>query len=411
VSEVTEDRRDIRLPQPRTEPAADEPRRSSVGPWRRAFLTGVTTWGAAEAMYLIINAMFWLIRNEAGPQLDGLLDVWNRWDTGHYVTIASTGYNPANENGAFFPLYPMLMRVLHPVLPGNMLVTGLIVAWLATVAALTVIFRLTEDLLDTATAQRTTLFLMAFPFAFYLCAAYNESLFLALAAASLYCMRRGQWWLAGMWAGLASGTRQAGILLGLAFLIEYLRQRDFEFRRIRWNVLGILLVPTGLIAFMVYSASKFGDPLRFVHIQTFWGRKTEPPWVGVMGTIDQISAAASGGAIFQPIMVLEVIDLLSVPITVALLILSLVGPWRLGKEAWYLTAFSSVSFLLILVSPLGLNYPPLHGVPRYVVEMLPAFMVAARMGANEIAYRFYLLPALGIQSTLLIGYFSGIWLS
>src|SRR5690349_8413728 len=101
-----------------------------MGPWRRAFLTGVTTWGAAQAMYLIINAMFWLIRNEAGPQVDGLLDVWNRWDTGHYVTIASTGYNPANENGAFFPLYPMIMRVLYPVLPGNMLVTGLIVAWL-----------------------------------------------------------------------------------------------------------------------------------------------------------------------------------------------------------------------------------------------------------------------------------------
>jgi hypothetical protein len=416
VSEATDERRDAVLPGPRTasSPLArnDDAAAAFIGrPWRRAFLTGLTTWAAAQSMYLLINAMFWMLKNEAGPSANGLLDVWNRWDTGHYVTIAVTGYNPATENGAFFPLYPMLMRVLEPVLPGGMLAAGLIVAWAACVAALAVIFRLTDDLLGPATAQRTTLYVMAFPFAFYLCAAYNESLFLALAAASLYCMRRQQWWLAGMWAGFASGTRQAGVLLAVAFVIEYLRRREFRLSRLNLDAAAVLLVPVGLLGYMIYSAYKFNDPLRFVHIQAFWGRATTVPWDGVVRTIEQLANAGSGGAIFQPIMVLDIIDLLTVPITITLLVLSVVGRWRLGPDAWYLVAFASISFLLALSSPLGLTYPPLHGLPRYAIELLPAFMVVARMGANRTLERFYLLPALGIQATLLLAYFNGAWLS
>jgi Mannosyltransferase (PIG-V) len=389
----------------------EEPGSPTDQPWRRAFLTGFTTWAAAQVTYLLVNAMVWMTRSEGGPPVGGLLEVWNRWDTGHYVTIALTGYNPASENGAFFPLYPMIMKVLEPVLPGGMLAAGLIVAWAACVAALTVIYRLTEDLLGTATAQRTALYVMAFPFAFYLCAAYNESLFLALAAASLYCMRRQHWWLAGMWAGFASGTRQAGILLAVAFVFEYLRRREFRLSKLTANAAAILLVPVGLLGYVVYSAFKFDDPLKFVHIQAFWGRTSTVPWDGVVRTIEQIAQASSGGAIFQPIMILDVVDLVSVPVTIALLVLSVVGRWKLGPEAWYLVAFAAVGFLLALTSPLGLNYPPLHGVPRYAIEALPAFMVVARMGANRVIERFYLLPAMGVQIALLIAFFNGIWLS
>lgn len=415
MSEVTDERPDAVLPGPRQASSPVTPAEPTAplhrGPWRRAFLTGLSTWAAAQAMYLLINAMFWMLKSEAGPPVNGLLEVWNRWDTGHYVTIALTGYNPANENGAFFPLYPMIMRVLEPVLPGGMLAAGLIVAWAACVAALSVIFRLTDDLIGPATAQRAVLYVMAFPFAFYLCAAYNESLFLALSAASLYCMRRQYWWLAGMWAGFASGTRQAGVLLAVAFAIEYLRQREFRLTRLRVDAAGILLVPVGLLGYIVYSAYKFDDPLRFVHIQAFWGRATTVPWAGALRTLDQLIDAGSGGAIFQPVVVMDVIDLLTVPVTITLLVLSVVGRWKLGPEAWYLVAFASISFLLALSSPLGLSYPPLHGLPRYAMELLPAFMVVARMGANRAVERFYLLPALGIQATLLLAYFNGVWLS
>jgi hypothetical protein len=368
-------------------------------------------WAAAELTYLLINTMVWMTRSEAGPPLSGMLEVWNRWDTGHYVNIALNGYNPATENPAFFPLYPLLMAVVDPVVPGDMLVTGLVVASIACIVALTMVNRLVDDLFDVDTAQRTTLYLMSFPFAFYLVAAYNESLFLALSVGSLYSMRRGHWWYAGALAGLASATRQAGVLLALAFAVEYLRQREWRFDRVRWNVAAVALVPTGLIAFMIYSWYALGDALFFMHVQVFWGRDLSLPWTGTAGALEQAGGVVAQGMPFHPAVVLNVIDVVAVPLTLALLVLSLVGRWKLGAQSWYLIVFAAATFLMVLLTPIGRGLPPLHGVPRYAVEILPAFIVVARMGANRYVDRFYLFPAIGIQATLLLAYFNNVWLS
>ncbi len=400
-------------------PRSPEPTPARTGPtrteslawaWRRAFLTGLSVWAAAQFAYFVVNAMFWMTRNEGGPTLSGALEVWNRWDTGHYVTIALDGYNPATENPGFLPLYSMLMAALEPVLPGGMLSAGLIIAWIACIAALTLIYRLVDDLFDGRLAERTIVFVMAFPFAFYLCAAYSTSLFLALSAASLYSMRRGHWWSAGIWAGLASGTRQTGVLLAIAFLVEYLRQRDWQPSRIRWDAAAVAIVPAGLLCYMAYSWHVFGDPLKFVHVRSFWGQVATWPWMGAVSTIDVIETTAASGHIFQPLVVLNVIDLLSVPTTLVLLVLAVVGPWRLGQEATYLVVIAGFSLLTALMLPFG-GSTPLHGVPRYALEMLPVFIVLARIGANRHLARFYLMPAIAVQATLLIAFFNNLWLS
>ncbi len=382
-----------------------------AGPWRRAWLAGVGTWAVAYASYLLVNWVYWTVGTEPTPPTAAqFFDVWNRWDTGHYITIATEGYNVQTENPAFFPFYPLLMAVLDPVLPGYKLGAALIIASAACIAALAVIHRLVEDLFDAGTAQRTALYLMAFPFGFYLVAAYNESLLLALCAASLYCMRRGHWWLAGAFAGCASATRQAGVLLGLAFVIEYLRQRDWQIKRARWDALAILLVPSGLIAFMIYSGITLDDPLRFMHVQEYWGRELSMPWKGAQGALDHLEQWSTEGP-FHAYVVVNIIDLASIPIVIAMLVLSLVGPWRLGRESWDLVAFGAVTFLMVLLSPIGAGLPPLHGVPRYALEIVPAFIVLGRMGASRAFDRAYLFPAIALQAALLIGFFANVWLS
>jgi Gpi18-like mannosyltransferase len=389
--------------------AAATPVRSD-SPWRRAWLTGLATWAIAYLSYLLLNAVFWTMATEKAPPLVEFFNVWNRWDTGHYITIATTGYNPNTENTAFFPLYPLLMRFLDPVLPGEKLAAGLIIASAACIATLAVIHRLVEDLFDTDTAQRAALYLMASPFAFYLVAAYNESLLLALCVASLYCMRRGHWWAAGIFGGFASATRQAGVLLAVAFAIEYLRQRGWRIREVRWNAAAVLLVPTGLLAYMAYCAAAFDDPLRFMHIQEFWGRQLSVPWKGVQGALDHI-ALWSAESPLHAYVVVNVIDLVSLPLVIALLVLSVVGPWRLGQPSWYLIAFGVAAFVMVLLSPIGRGLPPLHGLPRYALEMVPIYIVLARMGADRAFDRAYLFPAIALQAALVIGFFANVWLS
>ena len=164
---------------------------SADRPWRRAFAAGLSTWAAASISYFLINSMVWLMRSESGPRFNQMLEVWNRWDTGHYLSIALKGYNPDNESAAFFPLYPLLIRYLEPLLPGGGLSAALIISHAACLAALTVLFRLVEDVLGEANARRTVTYLMAYPFAFFLVTAYNESVFLLFCVAGFYCMRQG----------------------------------------------------------------------------------------------------------------------------------------------------------------------------------------------------------------------------
>jgi Gpi18-like mannosyltransferase len=392
------------------EVAQATPEASTNTGWRPAITTAITVWGAAVIGYVLINGMVWMTRNESGPPFSGMIEVWDQWDTGHYVTIALTGYNAATENPAFFPLYSMVMRILEPVLPGGMLSAGLIISNVSCVVALVLFYRLVQDLAGQAMASRSVFYLMAYPFAFFLSAAYNEAFFLMFTVAALYFMRRSMWLLAGVMGAFASATRQAGVLLALAFAVEYLRQRDWNWRAVRADVLAIALVPVGVASYALYCWQAFGDPLKFVHVQAAWGRAATWPWLGTWRAMGTVVEAARGGAVFQPIIVLNVIDILSVLVTLTLLVLSVVGPWRLNRESLYLVVFSATSYLVILISPIGLSVP-LHGLPRYVLETLPAFMVLARMGANRNLERLYVMPALLTQGVLLLTFYFDIWIA
>lgn len=391
---------------------APEPYVAGANGWWRAIITAIAVWGGAAIGYGLVNSMMWVARGEHGPPLSGMLEVWDRWDTGHYVTIALTGYNAKTENPAFFPLYSMVMRVLEPVLPGGMLSAGLIVSNASCVVALVLLYRLVADLAGPAVASRSVLYLMAYPFAFFLSAAYNEAFFLMLALASLYLMRRSLWLAAGIAGSFASATRQAGVLLMVAFVVEYLRQRGGQWRLVRADAAAIALIPVGVVAFALYSWHAFGDPLKFVHVQAFWGRAATWPWLGTVRALNIAVRAASSGQPFQPLVVLNIFDILAVVGTLTLLVLSMVGPWRLGRESRYLIAFAGVSFLAVLVTPIGVDLGvPLHGVPRYALEAVPAFMVLARLGANRNLERLYLLPAILAQGALLMTFFFDVWLA
>ena len=54
-----------------------------------------------------------------------LLAVWGRWDAEHYLRIAGQGY--FGTEPAFFPLYPLLIRIVSGF-TGSLLVAGLIVS-------------------------------------------------------------------------------------------------------------------------------------------------------------------------------------------------------------------------------------------------------------------------------------------
>ncbi|GHJ44734.1 hypothetical protein Cs7R123_20760 [Catellatospora sp. TT07R-123] len=380
-------------------------------------LAGFVTWATGIAIYYAVTAVSWLpvqdLSAKAGAApgtLHGLLDAWNRWDTTWYLIVADSGYTYDARATAFFPLYPMAVRAADAVVPGGSYEAGLAVSALCCLAALILLHRLATELSGADDARRATFYLLAFPTGFYLVAAYNESMFLALALASLYFMRRGRWWWAGMFAGYASGTRMAGVMLGAAFAVEYLRQRGFALRRtdgrlrVSWpslnrGVFAIVLVPAGLLVYMLYLKLTFDDPLHFLESQKSWFHDGfTPPWQVVMDVVDLIDRSEP---LYGPDTIRNIANLATALGVLLLLVLALVGPWRLGAKAAYLVVFAAVVMLMPLSNPIH-SYYPLSSVWRFALECSVAFMVLARMGRRPGFDRAYTGVALALQGAMIV---------
>jgi Gpi18-like mannosyltransferase len=199
-----------------------------------------------------------------------------RWDSGWYVGIVKWGYylSPGkNSDVVFFPLYPLLIKGASTILPINYFYLGEAISWLSLFGALLFFYKLL--ILDYTEKQtyRALLYLLLFPWAFFLASVYTESLFLMLILASFYYARKQNWALAALFGFFAGLTRITGIFLLPALLWKYYAQN----KKLDVKALWLALIPLGLLSFMVYLKSRVGDALAFVHNQITFGRKNTFP--------------------------------------------------------------------------------------------------------------------------------------
>jgi len=326
---------------------------------------------------------------------------WGNWDAQWFVWIAQHGYTgyhgkdiDEERSAAFFPLYSLLIKLLS-YLTWQPVVAAVIIAFAAQLGAFTILHRLTERELDRGTAGRTLWYLVAFPTGFYLGLTYNVSLFLLLMLGSLYLMRRGTWWGAAVLGALATATRSSALLLVVPFCFEYLRQREFQLRRIRGDAAWITLIPAGIVSYAVYCWYIFGDPLKFVHAQALWFRERDWPWIGIYQTLKILFTSPNvlGND------VRNFVDLGAVIFVSVMLVLGFAGPWRWRRDQWFLALFGVASVLFIISFPSSdvINRVPLLSAGRLSLEAFPAFVIAARIGRNQSFDRAFMFIGVLLQ--------------
>lgn len=392
--------------------SAVTPAEEVTRPWRRSIIAGGWVWLASHALMALVTLVYHMPRikdgqnpyQEVGPPVRDLVMRWHWWDSYHYHIIAEQGYGNPPQTTAFFPFYPLAARAFHLVVPGDMFYSQLAVSTICSLVVLVLLHRLVTYEFGGELASRTIFYFAAYPFAFFLNIGYNESMFLAFAIGALYAARRGRWWTAGVLAGISSGTRSAGVLLAGAILFEYLRQRGFRLRAIRFNVASVLLVPSGLGLFMIYCWSRFDDPLQFSKVQASWGRTLTPPWE----TLWSAARLLNDGHYLHPLHVYNVIDLTFTLAAMVVLVLAVVGPWRLRPDQMYLVLFGWLGLALMLVYPIAPPVP-MTSFERYVIELIPVFMVLAKMGSNRNFERLYLMPAIGMQAIWMVMIMNRLW--
>lgn len=322
------------------------------------------------------------------------LNVWGRWDAQHYLNIATNGYS--GKEIAFFPLYPWLIHVLGGAI-GDHLTAGLLISNLSFFIALGYLYALVRlEYGDDNVAYHAIFYTAIFPTAIFFSAVYTESLFLALTVASVYYARHGNYITSGIFGALASMTRVEGMLTAIPLAYEaWSGWRERRGTTLTRGVIGVALIPAGLLAYMGYLYALVGNPLYFLQVQDNWNRHLAPPWVSIINTVQEIAKGplASAGSVNH---------MIELAFTLAFLALMVVS-FRTLRLSY------SLYFAASLLVPL--STASLMSMPRFVLVIFPAFMLMALWGRNPLVNSAIValsLPLLGLFTVLFADWY---WLA
>ncbi|MDT7541556.1 MAG: hypothetical protein QOE33_1460 [Acidobacteriota bacterium] len=286
-------------------------------------------------------------------------------DCNWYMRLAADGYEhqpfsaEGQMNWAFFPLYPMALRAVA-LMTGEFHLTGVALSTFFFFFALLLFHQLTIAYgFSTRDANRAVFYLAAFPVSYFFSLPLTESLFLLLTVASFHAAKRERWLVAGLAGALASATRSTGVLLLPALTILY--SETYRSIRPRWNFLPLLLIPTGLLSFMLFLHATTGNALAFMDVQTAWGRQ---PTFFLFTLFDYLR---------NPL-------LLAVPWDFRLLnFLAATGALLCGVALLLWRKFSLAAYALLSVV-VSLSAGLLQSQARYASVLFPAFIVLATCG-------------------------------
>lgn len=213
------------------------------------------------------------------------------WDSEFYLSIATVGYDdPAirivetpdgdfSMNYAFFPLYPLVVRVVRAPLTllgltpiGASALGGVIVSLLGTLAGMIALYDIARARLGEAGGIRAAVSLLIFPSAFFLAQVYTEGLFVGLCFGALALMRRRHLLAAALLAALATWTRSVGVFLIIPLALAWLgilRDREWSLSRLdtRFVLQGLAVILLPVAAYLIWQAA-VGTP--FNAVQTSW---------------------------------------------------------------------------------------------------------------------------------------------
>jgi hypothetical protein len=196
----------------------------------------------------IICAAFY---GEKVANIGGLSGLFTGWDAQHYLAIAKYGYpahsNPAHYSRiAFFPVYPLTVRILSHLTHLSYLGVGEFVSIAAGAGLVVVATQIVARHFDIEAAERAGIILCVFPGSFVLSLPYAEALALLLAALAILTSEKFQYRRAGLFAAIATAT--SPLMLALVPVLAWRAWRSREPGA--WMTLA--MAPLGFVAYMVY---------------------------------------------------------------------------------------------------------------------------------------------------------------
>ena len=323
-----------------------------------------------------------------------------QWDCDWFLSIAGSGYDLAphlvrglwQANWAFFPLFPLLVRLAATLAGVAPAIAGAAVATLALWAFAVLGWLYQVRTRPDASPWPWLLLLAAWPYGFYFDAAYSESLYAALTVACLLALQTGRPWLAAAACACVTATRPTGVLLAAWFGLHRLWRA-----RLARGPAGAArflapaaLAPLGILGFMAFLWGHVGDPFAFARVQSAWGHTLRNPAAVLLDAVR--AADPRNGHI--GLLYLVGWALLGFGAT------GLLAAKRRAAEAWLCAA----TVLMALLSGV------VWSMPRFVA-CNPAFLLAAADMLEAVpspgSRATLLLACAAVQVVFVLGWFRG----
>jgi hypothetical protein len=322
-----------------------------------------------------------------------LLDVWGRWDAVWYVDIALNGYRvtaplaSAQQNVAFYPLYPLAMRAVALLFPASVappvaaLAAGVLLSNAAALGAVLLLHRHVQRRFGDAAARRTVWALLAFPTSFFLSCAYTEAFFLLLAITCFDAAWNERWPLAGLAGGLLALCRANGVVAIAPLVVLALRGARWRPWRATAGALAwASLVLVGFFVWWAWLWHLTGSPAAVGQAAAAWNRGFVMPWVTLLD--------------FHSYPLLD-------PDRLALLLMGV-----LAVLSFFRLSIADGVFAAAIMTP-ALCSAVLTSGARYVSVVFPAFVLVGTSSRHRLPWRLAFVACLAIQGLLFANWCRG----
>lgn len=242
---------------------------SSNKPWRTVAYS-LLVYALSRLFTLVAASLLGLVYPEFG-----MLHVLSTtWDGELYQAVLTEGYpkggpsiDPRGVVGtaAFFPLYPILIRVTVLFLDISIPTASIVVSVVSGALAVVFVALVARLVAGSAVAERTATLFAFGPGAFVFSLAYSEGVMITFAAACLLFLLRKRWFLAGLAGAFATAARPNAVVLVACCIWAawHAIRQDRDWR----SLFAPLLAPIGGLAYLAFLYLRTGDVAYWFKVQ------------------------------------------------------------------------------------------------------------------------------------------------
>ncbi len=220
-------------------------------------------------------------------------------------------------------------------------------------------------------------------------------LFLLLSLLSFYFARKKHWILASICGMLLGATRIVGMSIFPVLLYEFFRQTRTI---IHVRVLPLLFIPAGIVTYMFFNLSNWGDALHFLHVHGTLGNSRSTDTIVLFPQ-----------TIFRYFKILTTVSTSQYEWWIALLeIVTFFVVSLLLYVAWKKHVHFSYIIFAIFCFLIPISSGTFTGFPRYAAVLFPIFIALALLKKREIKILYITFSIMLLFILLLLfsrGYF------